>query len=128
MNLNAPRRIITSGAMAPSARYSPIASSWPARPARCGRKTPPVDRRPKRRRIAPGKIDQRRQQVDERDAGGDAGGREAAGARDDERHAARAFEEAHLVPEAALAEHFAVVAGEDDDRVLGEPARAQAPA
>ena len=43
-------------------------------------------------------------------------------------HAARALEEAHLVPEAALAEHFAVVADEDDDRVFGEPARAQAPA
>ena len=27
MNLNAPRRIITIGAIAPSARYSPIASS-----------------------------------------------------------------------------------------------------
>ena len=37
----------------------------------------------------------------------------------------RAFEEAHLVPEPALAEHFAVIAGEDDDRVLGEPARSE---
>ena len=29
MNFQLPRRIITIGAMAPSARYSPIASSWP---------------------------------------------------------------------------------------------------
>src|SRR5271165_2014711 len=83
MNLYAPRRIITIGAIAPSARYSPIASSRPSRPAR----------------------------------------RKTARARDNEWDAARAFEEAHLVPEPALAQHLAVVAREDHDRVLGEPGR-----
>ena len=34
MNLYAPRRIMTSGAIAPSARYSPIASSCPPAPRR----------------------------------------------------------------------------------------------
>src|SRR2546421_662532 len=59
MNLCRPRRIITIGAMAPSARYSATTSS------RSG-----------------------------------------------------ALVEAHLVPGAALAEHLAVVAGDDDDRAV----------
>ena len=50
-------------------------------------------------------------------------GAKRPGLADDERHAACAFEEAHLVPETAFAEHFAMVAEEDDDRVLGEAAR-----
>jgi hypothetical protein len=36
--------------------------------------TPPVDREPERPRIAGGKINERRQQIDERHAGGNAGG------------------------------------------------------
>src|SRR6202042_2053442 len=46
----------------------------------------------------------------------------AAGGGHDQRHAGRTLEEAHLVPEATLAEHLAVVAQKYDDRVVGEPA------
>ena len=128
MNLNAPRRIITSGRDGALRQIFADRLVVAGAPGEMGAKAPPVDARLKRRRVAAGKIDERRQQIDERHAGADAGGREAAGARNDEGHSARAFEKAHLVPEAALAEHFAVVAGEDDDRVPGEPAGAAAPA
>src|SRR5580704_11512942 len=70
-------------------------------PREMGRKAPSVGRRPERAGVSAGKIDERRQNVDERHAGADAARREAARARDDKRHAARAFEETHLVPEAA---------------------------
>src|SRR5690606_3028434 len=36
-----------------------------------------------------------------------------------ERYAGRAFKEAHLEPQAALAQHLAMVRAEDDDRVVG---------
>ena len=52
-------------------------------------------------------------------------GSKRPGAGDDERHAGRALEEAHLVPKAAFAQHLAVIAGQDDDRVLGQRGRAQ---
>ncbi len=44
-------------------------------------------------------------------------GRDAR-AGDHQRHARGAFEEAHLEPQAALAEHVAVVGAEQDDRVV----------
>ena len=62
-----------------------------------------------------GELDQRRQQIDQRHRRRDAARREAAGRVHDQRHAAGALEEAHLVPEAALAQHLAVV-GEQQRR------------
>ena len=94
-----------------------------AAPGKMGRQASPVSRG--HPRVAAGEIDEGRKQVDERDARPDAARRETAGARDDERHARGALEEAHLVPETALAQHLAVVADENDDRVLGEPAGAE---
>ena len=44
--------------------------------------------------------------------------RRQAGRGDHQRHARRALEEVHLEPQAALAQHVAVVGEEDDDRVL----------
>src|SRR3546814_16761967 len=41
------------------------------------------------------------------------------------RSARRPFVEGHLVPHAALAQHFAMVAGEDDDGVVGEAGAVQ---
>ena len=52
-------------------------------------------------------------------------GAKRPGACDNHRHAARAFEKAHLVPEAPVAEHLAVIAGENDDRVLGQAGGAE---
>jgi hypothetical protein len=37
-----------------------------------------------------------------------------------QRHAGALFKEAHLLPQAVLAHVVAVVAGEDDDRVVGQ--------
>jgi hypothetical protein len=49
----------------------------------------------------------------------------------DERHPNRWLEEARLVPEITLAEQVAVIGGENDHGILGEPAgvehRAQSP-
>src|SRR5271166_6734289 len=125
MNLSAPRRIITRGATAPSARYSPIASSWPRRPARWGpRERPSIEgaearASPPERSTSVGRRSRRETLAPTRPR------RDPAGAGDDERDAARALEEAHLVPESALAEHFAVIAHDDDDRILREAARAK---
>ena len=73
---------------------------------------------------AAGKLDQRRQHVEQAGGLGDAA-RLKARCADHQRHAGACLEEAHLEPEAALAEHVAVVGGEDDDGVLREPAGLQ---
>ncbi|MDT4801954.1 hypothetical protein FQZ97_346690 [compost metagenome] len=52
---------------------------------------------------------------------------EAPGGVDQQRHAGGHFEPVHLVPEAALAKHVAVVAGEHDQRVVGQAAFLQGP-
>ena len=59
-----------------------------------------------------GEPDQRRQQVHRATRRRDATRGEPAGRGDHQRHPGRALVEAHLVPEAALAEHVAVVAGQ----------------
>ena len=68
---------------------------------------------------AAGELDERRPDIEQRDGRADAPSRAMrAGLMHDQRHARRAVEERHLVPEAALAEHVAVVGGDDDDRVV----------
>ena len=44
------------------------------------------------------------------------------GPANDQRHAHRALVEGHLVPQAALAQHVAMVGGDDDDGVVGKAA------
>ena len=90
-----------------------------------GRETASVDGDTERLPIPAGDVDERRHEIDERDAGGDAARRKAARAGDDERDAAGPVKEAHLVPEAAFAEHFAMIAGQDDDRILRQAGGAQ---
>ena len=51
----------------------------------------------------------------------DAALRRDAGRDDQQRHAGALLEQAHLLPQAVLAHVVAVVAGEDDDRVVGQP-------
>ena len=60
-------------------------------------------------------VNERRQDVECRDVGGDAVRGEERGVVDQKRDAHGSFEVRHLVPESPLAEHVAVVAGEDDD-------------
>jgi len=55
-----------------------------------------------------------------RDRRGDACRPEAVGRVDHERHPHRPLEEVHLVPHAPLAQHLAVIGGEDHHRVPGE--------
>lgn len=69
-----------------------------------------------------GQVDERRQQVEMRHGPAHARGAEAARRMDDQRNAAAALEERHLVPEPALAEHVAMVGRDDHDRVVGEAA------
>ena len=68
----------------------------------------------------PGQLAERRDDVESGDGFGDQGRRDAR-SRDHQRHAGRAFEEAHLEPQAALAQHVAMVGGEQDDRVVQHP-------
>ena len=74
-----------------------------------------------RRRLDAAQLGERREQVDVRDRAiwrrrpslprrGD----------DQQRHAGTLLEQAHLLPQAVLAHVIAVVAGEDDDRVVGQ--------
>ncbi|CAG9224308.1 hypothetical protein BVI1335_520009 [Burkholderia vietnamiensis] len=82
-----------------------------------------VDRvRPAAGRRHTGEVHQRRQQVEVRHRRAHARRVEALRRMHDQRHAAAAFEERHLVPEPALAEHVAVVGRDDHDRVVGEAA------
>ena len=69
------------------------------------------------------RVEHGRQQIDEGYQLADAAGRVGPRLADDQRHADGPLEERLLVPHAALAEHFAVVADEDDDRVVGKTGR-----
>ena len=70
--------------------------------------------------LEPAQLEQRRRQVEQRDRLGDAARRDPAGRGDDQRHARGRLEEGHLVPEPALAQHLAVVGGEEHDRVVAQ--------
>ena len=90
-----------------------------------------IDGRRQRRCVAAGHFDERGQDVDQRDALRDAARGIAPRSADDQRHARATLEEIHLEPEAALAEHLAMVPSEHDDRVALQPGvaqRAQKPA
>ena len=89
----------------------------PAPPGEMRHEAAAVDGAGQIRGVAAREFDERRQHVDQRDSGGHTARREAARGRDDEGHAAGALEEAHLVPEPALAQHLAVVAEEHHHRV-----------
>src|SRR6266576_2817792 len=91
---------MTIGAIAPSARYSAATSSRSGAPDRCGSRL-----RPSSGPAMPGGSPSWARPA----------GREERGRADDQRHAGRVLEEAHLVPRSALAEHLPVVAGDDDD-------------
>ena len=74
----------------------------------------------RQRRLDPGQLEQRRREVEQRDRPRNRLPRAAAvGEADDQRHAHRPLVEAALLHHSPLAEHVAVVAREDDDRVLG---------
>ena len=70
---------------------------------------------------AAGQFDKGRQQVGGGHGGADPPGTELARRTDQQRHAGGHFEPVHFVPEAALAEHVAVVAGEHNDGVIDQP-------
>ena len=91
-----------------------------------GQQASPVDRGGVvgRRAIA-GDLRQRRQQVDGRDRLRHAARPGLAGKADDQRHASGILMPVHLVPEAALAQHVAMVGGEEGDGLALEPAIAQ---
>lgn len=72
--------------------------------------------------LAAGQLHQGRQQVHGGYRSADAARREARRRMDQQRHARGHLEPVHLVPEAALAEHVAMVAGEHHDGVVGQPA------
>ncbi len=74
-------------------------------------------------RARAGEVDEGRQQVHQRHVRGDAAGAEQARRVQDERHARGALEEVHLVPQAPLAQHVAMVGGDDDDGVVGQAGR-----
>ena len=70
-------------------------------------------------------VQEGRQQVHGRDGGADAARREPARRVHHQRHARRRLEPAHLVPQAALAQHVAVVAREHHDGVARQVRVAQ---
>ena len=65
-----------------------------------------------------GQIEDRRQQIDERDIFSDSPPAFGVGRRDDQRDARRPLIGRHLVPEPALAQHVAVIGTEDDRGVV----------
>ena len=74
------------------------------------------------RRFDAAQFRERGEDVDQRDGRfRDPAGLRHAGGHDQQRDAGAFLEQAHLLPQAVLAHVIAVIAGEDDDRVLGEP-------
>ena len=79
-----------------------------------------VDRRGIADALAVGRdVAEGRQQVHQRDMLGHLPRLQRLGCVNDHRHAGRVLEEGHLVPEATLAQHVAVVRRHDDDGVVG---------
>jgi hypothetical protein len=76
-------------------------------------------------RLARSQFDERGQQIEVRNRCRHTMRRKTLRRMHDQRHAHAAFEARHLVPEPALAEHFAVIRRDDDDRVVGEPGCAE---
>ena len=72
-----------------------------------------------------GQLGQGRGQVQQADRLGDTAPARRPGRADDQGDARRGLEERHLVPQAALAQHLAVVGGEDHDGVPRQPGTVQ---
>ncbi|MCY1398573.1 hypothetical protein D9M71_136080 [compost metagenome] len=70
---------------------------------------------------AAGQFDECRQQVRRGNTGADPAGAELPRCADQQRHPCGHFIPVHFVPEAALAEHVAVVTGKHDDGVIDQP-------
>ena len=85
MNLNSPRRIITIGRDRALRKIFADRFVVARAAAQMGREATSIDGDPERLRVPAGDVDQRRHDIDERDARADAAWRKAAGAGDDKR-------------------------------------------
>ena len=118
MYFRSPRRIMKTGEGVISAQYSPMASSTgSASPCIRRHQAAAIDRLAQQAVIATTQFDKSGQQINKRTGVGGMTLRHPRPGHD-HGHAGRMLEEVHLVPQPALAQHVAMIGGDDDHGVV----------